>query len=146
MNVGQIFQREVDVASSDESAQAAAQRMAARNVGSLVVTDEAEHPVGIVTDRDVALKVVGRALSALDTTVEEIMTKNPVCVGHGASADEALSTMARKGVRRLPVTDSGGRLIGMLSFDDVLLGLTQELATARLLLQKESPRSLATGA
>jgi predicted transcriptional regulator len=59
MSVNSICCREVDLAEKEETAQAAGRRMAARNVGTLVIVDAAERPVGIVTDRDLALRVVG---------------------------------------------------------------------------------------
>lgn len=74
MSVGKICTREVDLAEADESVQAAAQRMHARNVGTLVVLDSDNKPLGMVTDRDLSVRVLGNSLNPFQTTVGKVMT------------------------------------------------------------------------
>ena len=141
MTVGRICSREVDLARPDESAQAAAQRMAARQVGSLLVVDDAHRPVGIVTDRDLALGVVGKALDPVVTSVESIMTHGPTVVPEDTETSVAIEHMQTHGVRRLPVVAADGKLVGILSIDDVFVQLANEMQHAATLLVRSSPTS-----
>lgn len=143
MSVGRICVREVDIADPDESVQAAAQRMHARKVGSLVVLNSAREPVGVVTDRDLTVRVVAEARDPTQTTVGQVMTKAPRAVQENLPIEEALRIMRVAQCRRLPVVDAGGRLVGLLSLDDILDLLTEELKEIGGLLERESPHSLA---
>src|SRR5579872_3008239 len=105
MSVGRICVREVDIAESDESVQAAAQRMHARKVGTLVVVDPARAPIGIVTDRDLAVRIVGEARDSGQTTVGEVMTRLPRTIHEDTPIEEALRAMRVGTFRRLPVVD-----------------------------------------
>ncbi|MFE9609742.1 cyclic nucleotide-binding/CBS domain-containing protein [Streptomyces sp. NPDC006012] len=100
-------------------------RMADHAVGSVVVVED-DVPCGIVTDRDLAMRVLGVGLS-LEARVSEVMSPRPVTV---AAADElhvAYRAMRLAGVRRLPVLD-GRRVVGMVTADDLLLDVFQRLA------------------
>jgi CBS domain-containing protein len=98
---------------------AAARLLAENDVGSLPVV-EGERLVGIVTDRDIALRAVGEDRDARSMTVDEIASRDPVTVEADDHLDKALHRMARHQVRRLPVVE-GGRLVGMLAQRDVAL-------------------------
>jgi CBS domain-containing protein len=95
----------------------AARLLEQRNVGSLPVV-EGERLVGIVTDRDIALRVVAEGRNAESTTVDDIASGEPITVEADDQLDKALQRMARHQVRRLPVVE-GGRLVGMLAQRDV---------------------------
>lgn len=142
MTVGRICVRDVDLADEDESVQVAAARMTARNVGTLVVCDDARRPTGILTDRDVALKVVGRALDPFTTRVADVMTHAPQTVQEDTPIEQALAVMRRGPFRRLPVVDASGALVGLLSLDDILSLLAEEFGQIGSLLWRESPSSL----
>ncbi len=142
MTIGRICQREVDTAKIGEPAQAAGQRMGTRSVGTLVVLDDQHHPIGILTDRDLAVRVVGRGLDPNTTRVGDVMTCDVQTIHEGMEVEEALSTMRAKAVRRLPVVGSNGRLLGVVSLDDILSHLAREFADLKRLLQKEDPRQL----
>jgi CBS domain-containing protein len=144
MSVGKICARDVDVAESGESVQAAAQRMHARNVGTLVVVDKARVPVGIVTDRDLAVRVVGAARDAGQTTIGEVMTTLPRIVQEETPIEEALRVMRAGRFRRLPVVDHAGVLAGLVSVDDILNLLSHEISLIGAILNEESPRILAS--
>lgn len=143
MAVGRICVREVDLADINESAQVAAQRMHDRNVGTLVVANAQRKPIGIVTDRDLAVRVVAKGRNPVEATVGEVMTTDLKTVGEQTSLEDALHVMRSGPFRRVPVTDAGGTLIGLLSVDDVLDLLRQEFNEIGRLLERESPRSLA---
>jgi CBS domain-containing protein len=127
MSVGKICTRTVYTADREESTLAAAHRMKGKNVGTLVVLDEDKKPVGILTDRDLVERVLALGLQPDATRVGDVMSGHPRCVDEGAPIEDALVTMRGLGVRRMPVVDPGGRLAGMVSVDDVLQLLTEEL-------------------
>lgn len=108
----------------------AAREMEVHNVGSLVVTDHDDRILGMVTDRDIAL-AIGRG-SAPDAPVDRISTHTVVTVGADADVHEAAALMSAKGVWRLPVTDDGGRPVGMVSLNDVFGYLAQETQNVSL--------------
>lgn len=139
MSVGKICVREVDLVEPEESVQVAASRMNSRNVGTLMVLDAESQPIGILTDRDLAIRVVGKGLDAFNTTVREVMSPAPASVREDASIESALSLMRVGPFRRLPVVDEDGRLAGLLSLDDILDLLSEEFTEIGQLVRSESP-------
>ena len=137
MTVGRICSREVDLIDADESVQVAADRMNSRNVGTLIVLDEESHPIGMITDRDLALRIVGKARDSIQTLVSEVMTRFPDKINEETTIELALSKMRAGGFRRLPVVDNEGKL------DDILELLSTEFTEIGRLIKKESPTSLA---
>jgi CBS domain-containing protein len=101
----------------DSTVGEAAQLMKREDVGSLPVVD-GDTLVGIVTDRDIVLRVVAEGREPGSTTVGEVHSDDPVAVEPEQDLDEALQQMARHQVRRLPVVD-GGRLVGVVAQADV---------------------------
>lgn len=141
MSAGRICTRVVATAAPGESARAAARRMADHDVGSLVVvTGPTEKPVGLLTDRDLALRCLAAGLDPDQTPVEQLMTAPAETVDEHAPIEQAVSRMASAGVRRLVVTGPGETLMGVLSLDDVLDLLVEEVATIGRLLEKQAPR------
>jgi CBS domain-containing protein len=145
MTVAKICQREVDTAAPDESAQVAAQRMNSRSVGTLLVLDERKRPVGILTDRDLAIGVVGKGTDPAAALVREVMTPDPRTVAEETPIEDALALMRSRGVRRLPVVSRDGTLVGLVSLDDILGLLAEELRHVGQLIERSSPRALAKG-
>ena len=143
MSVRDICVREVDSASAEESVQAAAERMHARNVGTLVVLNEEQEPIGMLTDRDLAIRVVAAGKNAYRTTVAEAMTRHPTTLSEDASIEAAIAVMCFEPCRRLPVVDSNGKVAGLLSLDDVLKVLISDFGQIGDLLRRESPANLA---
>ena len=143
MSISRIFVREVDLTDPGESAQIAARRMHDRNVGTLVVCDQARRPVGMLTDRDLAVRVVAAGRDPACTRVGDVMTGEPLSVAPDASVEAALKAMRNGPCRRLPVVDEQGVLAGVVSLDDILSLLTQEFNEIGTLLRREDPSSLA---
>lgn len=139
MSVGRICIRTVILAARDESVADAASRMEREGVGTLVVTDALDAPVGILTDRDVALRCVGRGLDPAATEVADVMTAPVDTVPEEAAIEDALSVMAAAGHRRLVVTDDEDRLVGILAMDDVLDLLVEETASIGRILRGQAP-------
>ena len=92
--------------------------MSEKEVGALVVT-EGEKPVGILSERDYARKVILLGRSSAETRIEEIMTRRVVYARPELNLEECMALMTGKGVRHLPVLEAG-RLVGMLSMRDLL--------------------------
>ena len=96
----------------------AARLMKSEDVGSIPVT-EGDRLVGIVTDRDIAIRVVAEGKDVRSVTVGEIASKDLVTVDPQQDLDEALRLMAQHQVRRLPVVEEDGRLVGILAQADI---------------------------
>lgn len=139
MSVGRICTRVVATASPDESVRTLADRMAEHNVGTVVVVEN-EKPVGIVTDRDLAVRVVAAGLDAETTPADDIMTEEIRSLDEGTPIEDGLAAMKGSGVRRIVVTGEDGRLAGILALDDVLELLVEEAESIGAVLRKESPR------
>lgn len=144
MDIGSLCQRRVDTARPDETARAAAQRMATRSVGSLVVVDGRERPIGIVTDRDLMLRVVAADADARETVVRDVMTGHAETLTEDASVEEALAAMRGGGVRRLPIVGRDGSLVGIVSLDDVIAQLARDVAAVGSFLEQRTPERIAT--
>jgi CBS domain-containing protein len=127
MAVSQICRREVDLVDPDESAWNAAERMLRRAVGSLIVLDQERRPIGIVTDRDLVTKVMAPEKSPRMTRVRDIMTTPVTIVSHTTSIVRAFKVMRGGEVRYLPVVDNIGKLVGILTLDDLLAHISREL-------------------
>jgi CBS domain-containing protein len=121
------FVRPVVIARPTDSVGSAARQLREARVGSVVVV-RAERVVGILTDRDIALRVVAEGLDAERTRVEEIMTRDPLVVGASDTLSAAVRIMQEHGVRRLPIVDETGHLLGILTADDLVAELGALLA------------------
>ncbi|MFM1871925.1 MAG: hypothetical protein RL398_1347 [Planctomycetota bacterium] len=128
MSIGKVCSRIVYTANPDETVLAAAARMKTYDVGTLVVVDAANRPTGILTDRDLVLRVLVEGRLPDLTLVEEIMTTNPESLPEHTPCEDALNSMRARGVRRLPVVGGRGELVGLLSSSDLLELLADELA------------------
>jgi CBS domain-containing protein len=144
MTVSQVCQRQVDLVDLDESAWTAAERMHQRAVGSLIVLNRERHPIGIVTDRDLVVKVIAAERVPRTTRVRDIMTSPVKTVLESASLEWALALMRDVEIRRLPVVDGGGRLVGILALDDVLAHLANEFHDIGRILGQQTPRAVVT--
>ena len=143
MAVGELCNREVVIAARTLLVTEAAQLMRAHHVGDLVVVDQREgrnHPVGIVTDRDIVVEVVAAGVSPDALKVGDIMGVDVATVRESEGLFEALRYMRDKGVRRMPVVDASGGLIGILTLDDLLSLLAEEMMELAKLVSHERQR------
>lgn len=132
MSLHAYMHSEVETVAPGTTVADAARRMRDRNVGSLIV-EEGGKPIGILTDRDIVMRVVVSGGDPGATPVEEAMTRNPIALAEELSLFEALEIMKDEGVRRFPVVDPEKNLVGFFSVDDVLHLLGVELsAIARI--------------
>jgi CBS domain-containing protein len=144
MPVGEICNREVVIARRGESVLEAARLMRQFHVGDLVIVEEKggrRLPVGIVTDRDIVLQVIGiDGSDPAALAIDDIMTTDLATVREDQGLVETIDVMRRKGVRRVPVVDRDGGLVGILAVDDVIGLLADELAGLAGIVAREQER------
>ena len=143
MSVGRICVRDVDLADSNESVWQAAERMHQRTVGTLVVVNDANEPIGMLTDRDLVERIIAQQKDPNTTNVGQAMTHDPKTIPEESSIESALSLMRTDEIRRLPVVDREGKLVGLLSLDDVLMLLAEEFTEIGRLLEGQTPSAAA---
>jgi CBS domain-containing protein len=131
MQVSELCRDSVTVVRRDSPVLEAAQLMRRYHIGTVVVIDVvsgAQVPVGILTDRDIVVGVVAMDLNPRDLTAGDIMTESLVIVPENCDVFDAIAMMRKGGVRRMPVVDAEGGLTGIVSLDDLLPVVAQELA------------------
>ena len=140
MTIGEICNREVVYVNRDVTVHAACKLMRHYHVGSLVVVDEVDGkrvPVGILTDRDVVVEIDAMDLDAKVITAGDIMSEELVTVPDRNDVLETIEIMRFKGVRRVPVVDAEGRLAGIVTVDDLLGILADELSDIARIVARE---------
>lgn len=144
MTVGEICNRNVVVAPKTEMIVDAARRMRTSHVGDLVVIENRNgrhFPVGIVTDRDIVISVVAGDPDHINyLLVSDVMSDDLITAREHDSFEAALKKMEEHGVRRLPIVDADGALIGILTLDDILQYLTGQQSELVALVAREQRR------
>lgn len=143
MTIGEICNRETVFATKNSSILEAAQLMREHHVGDLVVVEESSGkriPIGIVTDRDLVLEILAKDVDDKSVTVGDIMSSDLVTARENDGLYETLQRMRAKGARRMPVVDAKGVLAGIVTADDLLDLLADELTTLARLLSREQAR------
>jgi len=147
-SIGEICNRDVVSVTRETTAAAAAQLMRHHHVGALVVCEqmngERRVPVGIVTDRDIVVEVVAPELRADTITVGDIMREELVTMRESEGVVPTLEVMRFKGVRRLPIVRADGQLVGIVSVDDLLGVLAEELGDIARLVSREQAQEAVT--
>jgi CBS domain-containing protein len=119
MKVRDIMTSDVAALAPSNTIAEVAQQMRMLNVGSIPIVQN-ERLVGVITDRDIVLRVVADGLDPHLERAELHMSHDPITISPDATTDEAGQTMARAQIRRLPVVE-GGRLVGYLALGDLAL-------------------------
>jgi CBS domain-containing protein len=127
VRLGELCTRRVVIARRGDTVRTAAARMREEHVGDLVVIDRERRPVGIVTDRDLVLKVMADGRAPESVLVADVMSRDPVTIDGEADVSRGLAMLREHGVRRLPVVGSDGALIGILTYDDLVEWIAEEL-------------------
>jgi CBS domain-containing protein len=145
MCVGDICRREVITIAPGAGLSEAAQLMRDKHVGMLVVVESVEGQPdrvvqGVLTDRDIVVTVVGRDADPKALKVMDVMTRNPLLVAEDASVGGVLGLMRMDGVRRVPVVGARNELLGVLSIDDVLDVVADQLAAISGAIRGEQAR------
>ena len=120
--------------SPEDTVSHVAQLMKAEDIGPVLIIDneESKRLVGIVTDRDLALKVVAEGRDPQTTKVEEVMTRKVVTCRADDDVENAMKAMAQYQLRRIPVVDNDDRLVGIISQADVATRVDEPEKTAEV--------------
>jgi CBS domain-containing protein len=140
MSIGAICNREVITVQRDATVLHAAMLMRQYHVGDVVVVEARNLqcvPVGIVTDRDIVMDLVATELDCKVITVGDIVFSKLAMVKENAGVFDAIQIMTTKGIRRLPVIDDAGGLVGIVTLDDLLLLLAKEFSSLTKLVMRE---------
>jgi CBS domain-containing protein len=117
--------------------------MRENHIGAVIVIEDAppsNRPIGIITDRDLVVEVLAMDVDYRSLTASDVMTSNPTTVRETDAIFDAVEIMQRTGVRRLPVIDNEDRLVAILTFDDVIEILAQELGDLAKTIRREQKR------
>jgi len=128
----------VETAGPSATAEALAMRLEEANIGSIII-EEGMEPIGVVTDRDLALRVVARDGDPATVTASDVMTETPVTIDVEAGLLDVTRLMREHAVRRLPVVGEDGKLVGIITLDDVLRLLAWEIDNLGGVIEAESP-------
>ena len=143
MPVSEICNREVVIVQRNDTALEAAKLMRQHHVGDVLVVEDRNGiriPVGIVTDRDLIMEIMAPELDDTVITVGDIMAQALVTVKGSTGIFEAIQYMRQKAVRRLPIVNESGGLIGILTLDDLLELLSEELLEIAKLVRNEQQK------
>jgi len=136
MNIGKLVRRATESVPLATSCAEAARRMRGADVGSVIVA-EAGRPLGIVTDRDLVVRVLATGGDPDKLTVGDVMSRKPVFVSHTRDVAYVLELMRDLAVRRIPVVDENHQLVGVVALDDIILSLSNEFAAVAETIRKE---------
>jgi len=117
MQVREIMISDVKTIEKDATIQEAAEVMSKHGIGSLIVTEDSR-VIGIVTERDILIKVVSESKDATKTYVKDIMTKEVIMIKPDADIEDAADIMMERKIKKLPVVE-GNALIGIITSVDV---------------------------
>lgn len=126
---------------ASDSVNKAAQLMSIENVGAIPVVDSEQNKklVGIVTDRDLTLKIVAENRSPRDTRIEDVMTRNLVTCAPDDDLSKTIEVMSQHQIRRVPVVGTRGEIVGIIAQADVALQNNNEQKTAQLVEEISRP-------
>lgn len=128
-SISEVMTTDVVSLSSSSSILEAALAMRGADIGFVVVTEDGQ-PRGVVTDRDITVRVVAEGLDPSTTTVADVASGELVCLTPEHSASDAAKLMRELAVRRLPVIDENDRLVGVVSIGDLAVELDADSALA----------------
>jgi CBS domain-containing protein len=143
MLVSEFCSREVIVVGKEETIQEAARLMREHHVGDVVVVEEREEerfPVGILTDRDIVVELVAAGIALDAVSIGDVMSFELTTAREEDGLIETIGEMQRKGVRRIPVVDARGALVGILTIDDLLEVVSEQLSGLVKVIAREQER------
>lgn len=143
MTIGEFCNREVVIAAQDSSIVEVAKRMRQYHVGDVVVVDSSgseNKPIGILTDRDIVLKIVAGEVDHNSVIAGDVMSRELLLGRAQDGIWVTLQRMRSHGVRRLPVVNDRGGLEGIVTVDDLLELLSEELLSLSRLVNREIER------
>lgn len=145
MPIGEICSRETVVCDRNTTILEASQLMRQHHVGDLVVIEESagkQVPVGIVTDRDIVVSVVSMKLDTSVFAVGDLVFSDIVTIREDQGVFETMQQMRAHGIRRIPVVNEEGGLVGIVSIDDLIQLLAEEMNELAKLISREQAREV----
>lgn len=139
MSIGEICIRGAVIAKATDSVSKGAQLMKVYSVGNVIITDDT-HPIGILTDRDITIRVVSDGKDPNKTLIKEVMSAQLITIRESAGVGDAIRKMRAAGVRRLPVIDEQGRLAGIVTLDDLIDLLAEEMSSLAALIRYQQEK------
>ncbi|MDN7024634.1 CBS domain-containing protein [Methanoculleus sp. FWC-SCC1] len=139
MTLEECCREEVVVVSSETTATDMARVMESRNVDSVIIVSGENKPLGIVTDRDLAVRIVARGEDPGTVRARDIMSGDLVTFSEGTGIYQAIEQMTRRGIRRMPITGRDGRLVGIITLDDIIRLIGEEMSKIAGNIEKQSP-------
>jgi len=140
MKVGEMCSRGVVSVFESASLRDVATLMKERHVGTVVVIAKSPvtpQPVGIITDRDIVRAQLQHVADLSRLRVADVMTQSPLTMRDDEEIEDAIETLRARGVRRAPVVNARGDLIGFLSTDDLVGEVARQLSTLARLLERQ---------
>lgn len=137
MPIERLIRRPVQTLGPGDTCREAAALMRDEGIGAVVVEQD-KRPIGIVTDRDLAVRVMAKGGDPDKLTLREVMTKDPIFLAAPRSFDQLVAAMRDNIVRRVLVVEEDGTLRGVISLDDVLVLLSEQLADVCRVVQREA--------
>ncbi len=136
MSLSELMERDVTSLPGTATVLDAAKFMTDMNVGSVIVMDD-DSPSGLLTDRDIVAKVLAPGKDPNTTKIREIMVSPVVTISEDEDIVDVTQLMSTHGIRRLPVVDPNGKVVGVISLDDVLVLLGKEMQNIATALKAE---------
>jgi len=139
VNVSQVMTTDVVSCAIGDPLSRCADNMRHINVGAMPIIDNDNHVRGIITDRDIAVRAVASGVDPNQATVGQFMTADPVTILPEVTVEDAAGIMGEQQVRRLPVVDQNGCLLGMISLGDLAVDVGEEAMIAEALEEISVP-------
>ena len=136
MSIDRIMQRPVVTLPPEATCAEAATLMRDENIGAVVIA-ESGRPLGMVTDRDLVIRVIADGMEAGKTQLRDVMSGEPIFLGGERSIEQVSAAMGSLAIRRVPVVDEAGRLCGLVSMDDMLILLADQLGDLARVIRQE---------
>lgn len=140
MSLKTICNREVLIASKNDTIVEAAKLMRDYHTGDVVIVEERNglrFPVGIVTDRDIVIELIAKELDTNSVTLGDVMYREVTLAKEEDDVHETIKTMRQKGIRRLPVVNAEGALVGIITLDDLIDLIAEQLKDLAGLIVKQ---------
>ena len=136
MSISSLCNRTVVGVNTGTNIAEVARLMDKKNVGCVVVVDN-NKPCGIVTDRDIVIRVISKGIDPMEVSVDDVMSELVLCLDEDMGLYDALEMLKGKSLRRYPVIDTNGNLKGIITLDDIIFLLGKELANVASIIQSE---------
>lgn len=139
MGLVKCCREQVVAVSPDTPAVEVARIMGEKNVGSVVIVTGDNRPAGVITDRDLVVRIMARGMDPGEVRAGEIPNRDVITFRDSMGIYEAIQKMTAKTIRRMPVVDDDGKLIGIVTMDDIIRMLGEEMAAIAKNIENQSP-------